>query len=69
MMRMRIMVMIMMMVMRIVVMMMTMVMRKNVGYDEDENDIFQDGESSQECRTPCSGKTWSSKYDDNDDGL
>ena len=23
--------------------------------------------SSQQCRTPCSGKTWSSKYDDNDD--
>ena len=26
-------------------MMMTMVMRRNVGYDEDDNDIFQEGES------------------------
>ena len=56
-------------VMKMIKMIMMMVMRKNIGYDEDENDIFQDGESSQQCRTPCSGKTWSSKYDDNDDGL
>ena len=44
-----------------------MVKRRNAGFDEDDNDIFQEGESSQQCRTPCSGKTWSSKYDDNDD--
>ena len=65
-MMMRIMGMIMMMVMRIVVMMMTMVMRKNVGYDVDENDIFQDGESSQECRPNM--MTMMMDYGDDDDG-